>query len=48
MKEYIRHGLEPMVTLHHFVHPLWFDALSGFENAENIGHFVDYAVACVK
>ncbi|EFJ47488.1 hypothetical protein VOLCADRAFT_120960 [Volvox carteri f. nagariensis] len=29
-------GLEPMVTLHHFVHPQWFEALGGFEREENI------------
>ncbi len=26
----IAHGLEPMATLHHFVHPSWFEALGGF------------------
>lgn len=29
-------GLEPMVTLHHFVHPQWFESLGGFEREENI------------
>ncbi len=29
-------GLEPMVTLHHFVHPQWFEELGGFEREENI------------
>ncbi len=47
-KHWNRQGLEPMVTLHHFVHPLWFEDLGAFEDAANIGHFVDYAVACIK
>ena len=23
--------MEPFVTLHHYVHPLWFERLGGFE-----------------
>lgn len=29
-------GLEPMVTLHHFVHPAWFEELGGFAKEANI------------
>ena len=36
-------GMEPNVTLHHFVHPLWFERLGGFENEGGIDLFVDYA-----
>lgn len=35
-------GIEPMVVLHHFVHPGWFDDLGGFEKEENIKHFLDF------
>ena len=38
-----RHGLKPLVTLYHFVHPLWFDQLGHFEQAANVRHFVNYA-----
>jgi len=31
-------GLEPMVTLHHFTHPMWFERIGSFEKAENISH----------
>ncbi len=32
-------GIEPMVTLYHFTHPLWFDEMGAFEREENIGYF---------
>eukprot|EP00884_Botryococcus_braunii_P018477 jgi/Botrbrau1/5312/Bobra.0391s0024.1 len=38
-----RHKLEPVVTLHHFVHPQWFEDLGGFTKEENISHFVCFA-----
>ncbi|GLI65460.1 hypothetical protein VaNZ11_008810, partial [Volvox africanus] len=41
-------GLEPMVTLHHFVHPQWFEALGAFEREENIQYFVDWAVMAFR
>ena len=34
--------MEPLVTLHHFVHPQWFEALGAFEREENIGLFLDW------
>jgi beta-glucosidase/6-phospho-beta-glucosidase/beta-galactosidase len=43
LDEMAAHGLEPFLTLHHFVHPLWFEKLGGFAKAENISPFVDYA-----
>lgn len=36
-------GLEPHVTLHHFVHPAWFEKMGGFAKEENIAHFLEYA-----
>ena len=38
-----RHNLQPMVTLHHFVHPTWFEKLGGFTREANIPHFVAFA-----
>ena len=43
-----RHGLKILVTLYHFVHPAWFDALGHFEKADNIQHFVNYAVTAFR
>lgn len=35
-------GVTPMVTLHHFVHPQWFEELGAFENEVNIHYFVRF------
>lgn len=36
-------GMEPNVTLHWFVHPLWFEKISAFSREQNIPIFVDFA-----
>ncbi len=36
-------GIVPMVTLHHFTHPLWFYELGAFEKEENLKYFVDFS-----
>lgn len=38
-----REEIEPMVTLHHFANPLWFEQLGAFEKEENIKHFVEFS-----
>lgn len=35
-------GIEPMITLYHWVHPRWFHEKGGWEKRENIEHFVAY------
>lgn len=35
-------GIQPIVTLHHFVNPAWFLEKGGFEKKENIPGFVRY------
>lgn len=35
-------GITPMVTLHHFVHPNWFEKKGGFERLENLHHFISF------
>ncbi len=40
-----REGIEPMITLHHFTHPSWFERKGGFERSENISYFVRF---CTK
>ena len=32
-------GIEPLVTLHHFVNPLWFTDRGGFCTADSVGDF---------
>lgn len=39
----IKAGISPMVTLHHFEHPLWFEQMGGFEKEQNIAHFVQFS-----
>lgn len=36
-------GIVPMVTLHHFAHPTWFEDKGAFEKQENIAYFVRFA-----
>ncbi len=38
----VKAGISPMVTLHHFTHPQWFEAMGGFEKEENISYFVRF------
>lgn len=44
----LENNIQPMVTLHHFVHPQWFEELGAFEKEENIKHFVQFAETCFK
>jgi beta-glucosidase len=39
----IEAGIAPMITLHHFTNPLWFEDLGAFEKEENIAHFVSFS-----
>jgi len=36
------HNIEPMITLHHFSHPGWFEAKGGFAKRRNIKYFVRF------
>jgi beta-glucosidase len=38
-------GIQPMATLHHFTHPLWWDEKGGFEKEDNVDDWVRF---CVK
>jgi beta-glucosidase len=39
----IKAGITPVATLHHFVHPAWFEKLGGFENVWNIRYFLRFS-----
>ena len=43
-----RHGIEPAMTLHWFVHPRWFDLKGGFTKAANIPIYVEWAATAFK
>ena len=36
-------GITPVITLHHFTNPLWFEAKGAFEKEENLEYFVRFA-----
>jgi Beta-glucosidase/6-phospho-beta-glucosidase/beta-galactosidase len=38
----IAQGIAPMITLYHWVHPLWLHEMGGWQKEENITYFVDY------
>lgn len=48
LQEIRKHGITPLITLHHFVEPLWFAQMGGFKEASNIHYFVEYAVHVYK
>ena len=41
-------GIEAVVTLHHFTNPLWFTRKGGWERAEAIDEFMEYARHVVR
>ncbi|MCX6227339.1 MAG: glycoside hydrolase family 1 protein [Bacteroidia bacterium] len=38
----IANGIVPMVTLHHFTNPIWFEKKGAFEKMENVADFVKF------
>ena len=40
--ELLKNNIEPVITLHHFSHPIWFDKLGAFEKEKNISHLVSF------
>ena len=43
-----RHGLLPVVTLHHFTNPLWIADRGGWENRETIDRFCTFVRFCAR
>jgi beta-glucosidase len=41
-------GIEPLVTLHHFTHPIWVEDLGGFAHERVVPHFARYVRHCVE
>lgn len=39
-------GISPLLTIHHFTHPVWFEDLGGFTAKESVDYFMRY-VKCV-
>jgi len=43
-----RHGLQPLVTLHHFTNPLWIADRGGWESRDTVDRFVEFARFCAR
>lgn len=39
-------GIRPLVTLHHFSNPMWFEEKGAFEKRENLKDFLDFVRMC--
>ncbi|HTM06463.1 MAG TPA: family 1 glycosylhydrolase [Patescibacteria group bacterium] len=48
IRELKNNGIEPLVVLHHYTIPTWFEDLGGFEKEENITYFVEFAKEVYK
>jgi beta-glucosidase len=42
------HGVEPVVTLHHFTNPRWVTAAGGWHTASTVEHFLRFAARTVE
>ena len=38
----LRHNIRPVVTLHHFTNPIWFEEMGAFEKRENVKYFIAF------
>jgi len=43
IQEMKKRGITPLIVLHHYTIPTWFEALGGFTQRDNIDDFVEYA-----
>lgn len=42
------YGIKPLVTLHHFTNPMWFERKGAFEKKDNISYFLKFVEKMVK
>lgn len=42
------YGIQPLVTLHHFTNPMWFENNGAFEKRENIPYYIRFVEMMVK
>jgi len=41
-------GISPLLTIHHFSHPMWFEEKGGFSKRENLQDFLDFVILVVE
>ena len=44
----ILNNITPVITLHHFTNPIWFENLGGFEKENNIPYFINFSKTVFK
>lgn len=44
----IKNGIKPMVTLHHFSEPIWFEDMGGWQKDESVDCFISYVKKVVE
>ena len=42
------HNIKPLVTLHHFTNPMWFEKLGAFEKQSNVQYFMRFVTRMVQ
>ena len=42
------HGIKPLVTLHHFTNPMWFEEMGAFEKRSNVQYFMRFVTRIVQ
>jgi len=43
IKMLLNNGIKPLVTLHHFSHPQWFEAMGQWKNKKSVFYFIRFA-----
>ena len=42
------HNIKPLVTLHHFTNPMWFERMGAFEKRSNVQYFLRFVTRMVQ
>ncbi len=48
INDLLKNNIQPMITLHHFSHPTWFEKLGAFDKEENVKYFVNFSKIVFK
>lgn len=48
LSQMIAYGLRPLLTIHHFTNPMWFERRGGFSKQENLHYFLEFTELAVR
>nr|WP_300003582.1 family 1 glycosylhydrolase [Tissierella sp.] len=48
IKALIRAGIKPLITLHHFSHPQWFEEIGQWTNSDSVGYFLRFTEKVIE